>query len=245
MRCLRWRGWRKAMGIGAEVVKVVKAVGVITLIGFAYWYGSRETDRLVITASDAAYNAGKNETETTLLAKFAIEKENVRREADAAGFARGQSELALSRDEDTALAQLVVQAFALLQDPKILAQLSTETARSISDAGDAVKREDFEGASLSLPQLVELLPDRSCVESTQTFEAKENDAFDLCESGSEIVVTRVQLGIACCGADVAIDGEEQFRLLGERFVLKNNCYLTLQRVMEKDGLPVIQMRAGC
>jgi hypothetical protein len=92
---------------------------------------------------------------------------------------------------------------------------------------------------------IEANPERNCVESMQSFEARENDAFDLCESGSEIVVTRVQLGIACCGADVAVDGQEQFQLLGERYALKNNCYLTLQRVMERDGEPVVQMRAGC
>jgi len=213
--------------------------------GIGYGVGKFETDRLVLSAGEAAYGKGKAETEATLSAQYSMEKEDVRREADFTGYARGQSELALSRKDDKALVELIVKAFAILQDPKVLTLLSAETAKSIGDSREAFNRDDFEGASQSLPQLVELLPDRNCVESMQTFEARQNDAFDLCESGSEIVVTRIQLSSKIQGAEVSIDGEEQWQLLGARYTLKNNCYLTLQRVIEAEGPPAIQMRAGC
>jgi hypothetical protein len=216
----------------------IVAVGGFFAVAWLGWevrdyFGQKEVSEAIAQAKSETESELRNEFATTLLSSKA--------EANAAGYARGQSELALSRSEDEALAKLLIGAFTLLQNPDVLAQFSVETAKSIRDAGEAVRRKDFSAATELLPPEISYAMDTECVEPKGLFRISEDQRFNLCGTNEVFIVTSIQYGVI----SFSVDGEGLRVSYAQRQPFSDNCFVAYERRIETDEVLKAEVRFGC
>ena len=220
--------------ICVAVWKVVKAVGVITSIGFAYWWGKGETDRLVVEATSQASIEATQQASRDIDALIFKTKE----EAERTGFEKGKAEQAqsyLSQDSQTELlAKILGKVLAYLQKPEITRVIDPIDAAAIENAAKSVANGDFIAANDFLPRGVQFIERSDCIPYGKTFTVVGGEVYKICTTGSTLIIIEIR-DIYDFGVYYTFNGIPDSVILGRRKILDKNCYIANEKKIGEEN----------